>query len=194
MEKEPAGQSVPEDVRGPVGDQSSVITNSAERAAPEKGGRAGSNAGAKKRRWVGMGRQWRLVTLLLVLLLLGLSAGGMAVFLRYTDRSEFCLSCHVMEQPYERWYHSAHRLGATCSDCHVPHQNLASKLLGKGGDGMRHLYFFYTNQIPDPIKLSVHGKRIVQENCLRCHGTLMERVSQEDRRCWECHRSVPHGY
>jgi len=160
----------------------------------EAGDGEGRGGKRKRRRWAGAGRQWRLVPLLLALMIFGLSVGGTAAFLRYTDRSEFCLGCHVMEQPYERWYHSAHRLGATCSDCHVPHQNLASKLIGKGGDGLRHLYYFYTNQIPDPIRLSAHGSKTVQENCLRCHGPLLERVSQEDRRCWECHRAVPHGY
>lgn len=59
---------------------------------------------------------------------------------------------------------------------------------------MRDAYYFYTNQVPDPIQLSDRGSKIVRENCLRCHGNLMEEVENEDRDCWECHRSVPHGY
>ncbi|GFN22870.1 MAG: NapC/NirT family cytochrome c [Thermoanaerobacteraceae bacterium] len=99
----------------------------------------------------------------------------------YTDRPEYCLSCHVMEDSYESWFHSSHREWATCRDCHVPHQNLVAKLAGKAADGMRDLYMFYTNQIPDPILLSNRGSRIVQENCLRCHGTIMANVNMENR-------------
>lgn len=117
---------------------------------------------------------------------------GGKTMLAYTDRPEYCLNCHVMEQQYESWFHSAHRSGATCGDCHVPHQNLAAKLVGKGTDGLRDVFYFYTNQVPDPIRLSDRGGKIVRENCLRCHGNLMEKV-HEDRNCWECHRSVPHG-
>ncbi len=123
-----------------------------------------------------------------------LSLSGAKAMLAYTDRPEYCLSCHVMEKPYESWFHSAHHMAATCSDCHVPHQNMAAKLAGKGIDGLRDSYYFYTNQVPDPIRLSDRGSKIVRENCLRCHGTLMEKVENEDRNCWECHRSMPHGY
>lgn len=136
-----------------------------------------------------------LLPLLGGLLVLGLlAAGGTKAMLAYTDRPDFCLSCHVMEEHYETWFHSAHRLGATCGDCHVPHQNLAAKLVGKSIDGARDFFYFYTNQVPDPIRLSSRGSEIARENCLRCHGTVMENVvEREDRNCWECHRSVPHG-
>ncbi|ACX52973.1 cytochrome c nitrate reductase, small subunit [Ammonifex degensii KC4] len=121
-------------------------------------------------------------------------AAGTKAAVSYTDRPEFCISCHVMEPQYETWFHSSHRQWASCSDCHVPHQNLPAKLVGKAIDGTRDFYLFYTNQVPDPIRLGARGARIVRENCLRCHGDLMERViDREDRNCWDCHRSVPHG-
>lgn len=123
-----------------------------------------------------------------------LSFWGAKATLAYTDRPEYCLSCHVMEKHYESWFHSAHNKVATCGDCHVPHQNMAAKLAGKGVDGLRDSYYFYTNQVPDPIRLSNRGSKIVRENCLRCHGNLMEKIENENRNCWECHRSVPHGY
>ncbi len=47
------------------------------------------------------------------------------------------------------------------------------------------------------------GNKVVQENCIRCHGDLTEmvkaNVSFEEtlegngKRCWDCHREVPHG-
>ncbi|MBE3587994.1 MAG: cytochrome c nitrite reductase small subunit [Thermoanaerobacteraceae bacterium] len=166
------------------------------------GGTNGGDTGAGGRRqnspfWKGAvyrlrRRIWSLLIGLLVMVVI-LTAGTKAV-ISYTDRPEFCLSCHVMEPQYETWFHSSHRQEASCSDCHVPHQNLAAKLVGKGIDGTRDFYLFYTNQVPDPIHLSDRGGRIVRENCLRCHGNLMENViDHEDRDCWECHRSVPPG-
>lgn len=124
-------------------------------------------------------------------LLLTFSLGTKAM-LNYTDRPEFCLSCHIMEPAYESWFHSAHYGDASCSDCHVPHQNLAVKLIGKGTDGLWDFYRFYTNQVPDPIRISTRGSKTVRENCLRCHGTIMENVNYDGRNCWECHRSISH--
>jgi cytochrome c nitrite reductase small subunit len=48
------------------------------------------------------------------------------------------------------------------------------------------------------------GQKVVQSNCIRCHenqlvnGRLDRDVPDyckniTDRKCWECHREVPHG-
>lgn len=48
------------------------------------------------------------------------------------------------------------------------------------------------------------GKRVVQENCIRCHSDLLtdEKAmnynttghhARMERQCWECHRGTPHG-
>lgn len=51
--------------------------------------------------------------------------GGLNTGLEYTNRAEFCLSCHEMRIPYEEYKKSVHysnRPGqqVSCSDCHVP--------------------------------------------------------------------------
>src|SRR5690606_26752475 len=64
--------------------------------------------------------------LLLVLLAAGLGAGlvwgGVALYRTYDyvqHDNDFCLSCHLMVDPYERFARSAHRdLG--CKACHRP--------------------------------------------------------------------------
>ena len=49
------------------------------------------------------------------------------------DDPSACVNCHIMTPYYATWSHSSHgRIdnqsnGATCNDCHVPHQNLALK-------------------------------------------------------------------
>ncbi len=50
--------------------------------------------------------------------------GGLNTGMEWTNRTEFCLSCHTMQQPYEelkKTVHYSNRTGTTvgCSDCHV---------------------------------------------------------------------------
>ena len=52
--------------------------------------------------------------------------GGFNTVLELTNREEFCISCHEMEEnvfeEYKKTIHYANRSGvrATCPDCHVP--------------------------------------------------------------------------
>lgn len=112
----------------------------------------------------------------------------------FIDKPEFCISCHMMTPEYKNWSHSSHRVGAGCSDCHVPQQSIVTKLAGKMRDGLNHGYAYAFNQIPDPIRIKKHGAETVLENCIRCHGKLMASLRKDKRRCWDCHRGIPHGY
>jgi len=51
--------------------------------------------------------------------------GGVNTFFHYTNRMEFCVSCHSMQWNFEEYKETVHyqnRSGvqATCADCHVP--------------------------------------------------------------------------
>lgn len=55
----------------------------------------------------------------------GVSFGGFNLFFDYTNRTEFCLSCHSMQTNYDEYKRTAHfknkaGVGASCADCHVP--------------------------------------------------------------------------
>ena len=64
------------------------------------------------------------------------------------DNPSACVNCHIMTPYYATWSHSSHgRIdkqsnGATCNDCHVPHQNLALKYGFKAMDGLKHTAYF----------------------------------------------------
>lgn len=126
-----------------------------------------------------------------VVILLVLGGGSM---MKRTERPEFCARCHVMEDAYGGWFHSGHRLGAGCNDCHLPHQNVVALVAGKVTSGLRDLYHYYAGRIEEPLRLSASQKNVVRQNCLRCHQGAMKHVSFENRNCWECHRGLPHGY
>jgi cytochrome c nitrite reductase small subunit len=111
-----------------------------------------------------------------------------------------CNNCHVMDAVYESWYHSGHKLWATCGDCHTPHA-LIPKYFVKAQSGYHHVTTFFFGEIPDAIRAKKASDKVVQENCVRCHeetvSTLYEGNAKygksPDRYCFDCHRSVSHG-
>ncbi len=131
----------------------------------------------------------------------GLVAVGVGLFLalgppRLLAKSEtpdFCASCHVMEAQYEAWFHQGAHKRVRCVDCHLPNDNLAGHYVWKSIDGMKDVVVFHSGRVPDDIRISAHGSRVVQANCIRCHETTVEMINQ-DRPCRECHRRVMHRH
>jgi cytochrome c nitrite reductase small subunit len=91
-----------------------------------------------------------------------------------SDRSEVCVNCHIMRPQYATWKASAHHAVATCNDCHVPHDTLADKYRFKAEDGLRHSAIFTLRCEPQVIRIRDAGRRVVQHNCLRCHGQMID--------------------
>jgi cytochrome c nitrite reductase small subunit len=121
-----------------------------------------------------------------------------------SDDPETCVNCHVMAPQYATWNHSAHRENASCVDCHVPHDSKIRKYFFKAKDGLRHSAMFTMRAEPQVIQIKEEGIHVVQENCIRCHGTLLTDAKvlplnqtfhhdRQDRLCWDCHRETPHG-
>ncbi len=103
---------------------------------------------------------------------------------------DFCASCHVMQSEYENWFYGAHR-NFKCVECHLPNDSFPRHATWKGYEGMRDVFFFYTGQVPENIRLTESGAEIVMENCRRCHDQMVSRIN-EDRQCWTCHRRISH--
>lgn len=134
----------------------------------------------------------------------GVLSGGALVALRasnatsyLSERPEACINCHVMVPYYASWERSSHRRVASCNDCHVPHENVLRKLWFKAMDGLRHTTVFTLRREAQALRLNPAAVPVVQRNCVRCHehqimNTRM-RSSNDKRRCWDCHREVPHG-
>lgn len=143
---------------------------------------------------------------LAVLLLSGVFLGLLGVTLHIsratsylTDDPAACVNCHIMAPQYASWQKGSHGRFTTCNDCHVP-QDLVRKYAFKAYDGTRHAFMFTFKLEPPVIQMHAPGQRVVQENCIRCHGDFMRTTLAiagtahgEGRRCWDCHREVPHG-
>jgi cytochrome c nitrite reductase small subunit len=151
--------------------------------------------------------QWRVPVLVAFAILVGL--GGVILHVSratsyLSDNPATCVNCHVMAPQYYSWFHSRHRETANCNDCHVPHDNPVRHYAFKASDGARHAFMFTFRLEPQVIRIHAAGQRVVQENCIRCHGasvhtTMLDLVRGDDVdheqgfRCWDCHRETPHG-
>jgi cytochrome c nitrite reductase small subunit len=108
-----------------------------------------------------------------------------------SESPDFCASCHVMEEQYTAWRHAGAHRNIRCVDCHLPNNNPARHYLWKSIDGMKDVIAFHSGRVPDPITLSRHGQRVVQENCVACHRETVS-VMDTRRSCWQCHRQTRH--
>ncbi len=117
-----------------------------------------------------------------------------------------CINCHVMNTQYATWQHSSHARVASCIECHLPTSGAVEKYMAKARDGWNHSVAFTLNSFGQRIEISEDGANRVQANCISCHATLTEVIisnadryhdftgtPQDDRKCWDCHRDVPHG-
>jgi len=151
--------------------------------------------------------QWRVAVVIMLgaIVGLGLYAAYASRAISYlSDAPETCVNCHIMAPQYATWQHSSHREVASCNDCHVPHDNIFRTYYFKAMDGARHATMFTLRLEPQNIFIKDAGIGVVQENCIRCHSTLVtdaKLLTQtavfhekfKDRLCWDCHREVPHG-
>lgn len=111
--------------------------------------------------------------------------------LALSESPDFCASCHVMEEQHTAWRHDGAHRGIRCVDCHLPNDNAARHYAWKAIDGMKDVIVFHSGRIPDPITLSSHGRKVVQENCNACHEETVS-VMDTSRSCWQCHQQTRH--
>ena len=109
-----------------------------------------------------------------------------------------CANCHIMNEQYDAWLKSGHRHVATCVECHLPHEGLA-KWVAKAEHGFRHSAAFTLQNFKEPIEITPRDRRLVQDNCVRCHTGLVHDLVQAagtargDIDCMHCHAGAGHG-
>lgn len=92
-----------------------------------------------------------------LLILVGVGAGGYYAYETYDyvqHDNDFCMSCHLMQQPYELFAESAHR-GLGCKACHQPN------LVQRSSMALAQI-------IENPEDISVHAE-VPNERCADCH-------------------------
>lgn len=117
-----------------------------------------------------------------------------------SNSPEACVNCHIMRDVYDGWRKSSHHAVAVCNDCHVP-QSLLPKLYAKALHGYRHSVAFTTQDFHEPIRIGADSLAMVEDNCVRCHGGLVNDIlvapaqaaHGEGTSCTHCHSHVGHG-
>jgi cytochrome c nitrite reductase small subunit len=144
--------------------------------------------------------RWRALALVA-----GLTLGLGAFTFHYAEGLSYfshdpaaCVNCHIMRPQFESWLRGSHHQAAGCVDCHLPVAFLP-KWLAKASNGWHHSKGFTLQNFHEPILIKPGNSRILQENCLRCHGELVHallggaRTDADAVSCVHCHAAVGHG-
>lgn len=123
-----------------------------------------------------------------------------------SSEPDVCINCHTMNTHFATWQHSSHRAKATCVDCHLPQDSFIKKMMAKGRDGYNHSVAMAFRTYGYNLRISDHAATRIQDNCIRCHESLVSQMVENAERyskttshvrggrmCWDCHRGVPHG-
>lgn len=147
--------------------------------------------------------------------------GGFNTFMEYTNRLEFCISCHEMaRQPYEEYKLSVHYsnpsgVRAICSDCHVP-KDWTAKLIRKI-KATNELWHHFAGTLDTAEKFEAKRKQLAEivwsgmrqsdsRECRNCHSyqsmnfhkqpqrarEKMEDAMRRGETCIECHKGIAH--
>ncbi len=145
------------------------------------------------------------VLLFFVVLAIGFTTGLGFFTLQYAEAFSYltsdpkvCDLCHIMNSEYDSWQSLGHHHSAKCVDCHLPHP-FVRKYIGKMQSGFIDAKGFTFQDFEEPIMIKERTKKILQENCLRCHKGIFEFPNRmgitapKGVDCIHCHFGVAHG-
>ena len=115
-----------------------------------------------------------------------------------SNNPKACINCHIMNDEYNGWTKSSHHAVAVCNDCHLTHTFFAY-YFEKGLNGWNHSRAVTMQDFHEPIMINESNSRILQSNCLRCHGDFVHEIVAGNKtdissvKCVTCHMNVGHG-
>lgn len=147
--------------------------------------------------------------------------GGTHTVMEATSTTEFCISCHEIEDnawaEYKETIHHRNSSGiqVECADCHIP-KDFSGKVVRKI-EAAREVYGHWTGIIDTPEKYDAHRKTMAEKvwgemrandsaSCRSCHSTIEEtldlqydwarvnhqRMIDENMTCIDCHQGIAH--
>ncbi|MDQ3231561.1 MAG: cytochrome c nitrite reductase small subunit [Pseudobdellovibrionaceae bacterium] len=114
----------------------------------------------------------------------------------FTNDPQSCVNCHIMQDNFDSWQMSSHRLTSTCNGCHTP-SDFIGKYKTKAIHGIRHSWGFTTGYFKEPLRIKQDSLDIVEANCRQCHGSIFHATDSlaspsSSGTCTSCHRDVGH--
>lgn len=149
-----------------------------------------------------------------------LAFGGMNTFFAYTNRMDFCTSCHSMKNNFEEYKNTVHfknpsGVQAVCADCHVPKAffpKLAAKIMAA-----KDVYHEVIGTVDTKEKYEAHrwemASRVWEKmkdtdsrECRGCHNfdnmdlsaqsrmarNKHSRAPMKGQTCIDCHKGIAH--
>ncbi len=113
-------------------------------------------------------------------------AGVTASFVGYTNKLEFCISCHEMEstvyQEYKKTAHFQNQFGvrAVCANCHVPHHSWIAMMLRKMRATVDEIPNHFMGTLDTPEKFEAHRLKLAKR-------VWAHYESDDSRECRSCH-------
>ena len=92
-----------------------------------------------------------------------------------------CANCHIMQEHFDAWQRSSHRVAAGCADCHMPH-DFIGKYAAKASNGFWHSLAFTTGRFPDPLQIKPHNRAITEQACRDCHAAIVAAIDPSSER------------
>jgi cytochrome c nitrite reductase small subunit len=159
---------------------------------------------------IGIGNAMKYIVMLAVVTVIGVFVNlvNESKVLSYlSSEPKVCINCHPMLSYYASWQHSSHRDRASCIDCHLPRDSFVNKMMAKARDGYHHSVAMTFKTYGYNLQISNDAATRIQDNCISCHSEVVSQMLetsklyqktadnavQMGRRCWDCHRSLPHG-
>lgn len=139
--------------------------------------------------------------------------------LEKTNTEQFCASCH-MNDAYPEYLHSVHYqtrtgVGASCPDCHVPHEFLPK--MKRKIEAAKEVYAYFTGKVDTLEKFNAHRLEMAEnewarmkandsKECRNCHkvdrmnfseqrpvaARMHEKMKTEGKTCIDCHKGIAH--
>ncbi|MBI2340805.1 MAG: NapC/NirT family cytochrome c [Deltaproteobacteria bacterium] len=101
-----------------------------------------------------LSRRGKILVVIAMLLVMGAGVFAYRGYRYVQHDPRFCRSCHIMEEPFQKWSTSPHHL----VDCHQCHQQGT-------GEKLRQAWFYITRR-PDKV---VHHPELNHTVCAQCH-------------------------
>jgi hypothetical protein len=94
------------------------------------------------------------------------AVAGSLCFFQFAPPEQTCLSCHEIQEPYNRWANSTHRT-VSCKRCHGG--TLTSGIHGLE-ENLKRLFFHLRDTHHDDMRLSEEQVVAINEKCGQCHA------------------------
>lgn len=123
---------------------------------------------------------------------------GLALFgaVKYTSRSEFCITCHEMKPLYSTWKNSSHS-SVECIKCHSDPGVVG--LVKTKTQALKEVYLHITGTYEQPITINWDTAAFTAR-CLGCHQDIKGRGTAHNLShfnvnitCADCHKGLVHN-